>query len=64
MHFCLEMEWLTWYFCYFSLFWQLVGYVQSKECDTDIWKEFASGNFSVNKHEIPFCSIGVDKTDE
>ena len=35
-----------------------------KDSDTEILKEFKSGNSSANKNEIPFSSIEVDQNDE
>lgn len=31
-----------------------------RESDPVVWTEFINGNFSVNKSDIDFCSIGVD----
>ena len=31
-----------------------------EESDPDIWMEFNTGNFVVNKSSIPFCAIGAD----
>ena len=27
--------------------------------DPDIWEEFVSGNWVVNKNEVPFCALGA-----
>lgn len=31
-----------------------------EETDSDVWNEFRSGNFVVNKNKVSFCSIGPD----
>lgn len=28
---------------------------------TNVWNEFMSGNWIVNKNNIPFCSLGADE---
>ena len=46
----------------------ITGYIAHmhslKDSDPEIWEEFTSGNFSVNKTEVPFCLIGVDHATE